>query len=262
MQSEGPFTSDPVLLTNLSKGDLFFIRQPRRSEAQLAILISEPTDDPIHILYRGYHSGQRTYFYKAEVPDLKTFRVYPPDYTNPEFEKIREQLFPRRLGKAIDERVVVRQGLGKKYYFKEDHDLYVLGKLEYMRISQFGDIDIMYREEPSPDFPEGRPHRRNYSPGYKNPYIYEYREPPPSRLNILRQGNAIIERNGPEGGIETIKYHIGKAALNERAPLIKFYYNKLKAEREKWEEEEAKRASEVGGGSRRRRKRRQTKKKN
>ena len=174
--------------------------------------------------------------------------MHPPNYTSPFFEKIREQLFPRRLGSSIDEREVLRRGLGQKYYFKEDSNSYVLGTLVHMTISQFGDIDLMYREEPSEDFPEGRPRRRNYSPGYLNPYIWTYREHIPSRLNILKQGEAIMERNGPEGGMATMKYHLGKAGIHERAPLIKFYYNKLNAERKKWEKEEAKRAAASGGG--------------
>lgn len=236
MQSEGPLTSDPVLLTDLAKGDLFFIRIDGEPEAQLAILVSDPTADPIRIMYSAYHYRWPTYFYQSEVAYLQTFRVYPPNYINPAFEKIREQLFPRRLGKPIDEHEVIQRGLGKLYYFKEDNDRYVLGKLEYMRISQHGEIDILYREMPSEDFPEGQPHRRHYSPGSLTPYIWIYREPPPSRLNILKQGNAIMARNGPEGGMETIRHHMGKAAIHEREPILMFRKKtqnaRLKAESE------------------------------
>lgn len=72
--------------------------------------------------------------------------------------------------------------------------------------------------------------------------------PPPSRLSILRKSKAIMERNGPEDGLATIRHDMAKSAIYERAPLVNFYYKTRNAERKKWEEEEAKRAAAEGGG--------------
>jgi hypothetical protein len=226
MQQE-PLVSDPIPFIDMAKGDLFFIRYNYgyRRPAYLAILVSEPTRSNV-IDFFFVHNGEEAYLYPHQIPDVQTFRVSPPDYTSPAIEKLRSQLFPRRLGPSINEYQIphiMRETGNRIFYFKEGLK-YKLGRIEKVDIDRFGNIRLVYYTMEGFDGPEAEhPTRRNYKIRDLVPYVFEVLPPPPpppTRANILRAGKATIDELGQEAGIAKIKGNLGKAAVHLRAPLL------------------------------------------
>ncbi len=234
---------EPVFLSDLVRGDLFYIEGPKPNERgryykkpQLTIMLTTlgRHDKEILTMYiGGNEDGRIEYIPRGKILSLQTFRAPQSDYMRPDVQKIQKQLFPRYKVPIIIRgpnhiRQLIEQGRNL-FYFWEEGDRYILGRIE--SVEDFGlglgldgilpsAADITYRVMDGPHGPEGDLQRTTiYGSPFVKHNIFEY-SPPLSRQNVLKRGTAILEREGEEKGMATIRELLGKAAVHERAPLL------------------------------------------
>jgi hypothetical protein len=173
-----PVLSDPVEPEDLVKGGLYFITAPiiesmnsnaHSGSTKLAILISEPTRDPIQYkIINDNNNSANAYYadierldsaYQSQLPYYRFNKVYPPDYSDARVRKVREKYFPSFMGEPGREADAV---VGQNYYFANSKSgPYIRGPLLSKR-TNYGEYTIQYGNK-NKNSMEGRTRRQSYS---------------------------------------------------------------------------------------------------
>jgi hypothetical protein len=188
----------PIKISDLAKGDFFFIRGPTNIDVALVMLVSA---DPLIVQHVGVRVGLTMTYEQSS--GLKAYRLEPSDYFDDRLAFIRNAFFPPDRGSLLEENR--NAAIGQIYYFNEyGKKIYILGRLIKVRSGNYLEVED----------PNGK--RREYYSGTTQ--IYRYRPTAPNLLG--KYAGPIISMHGPEHGVEIIHRGVGNAAVQRRKHLL------------------------------------------